>query len=93
MKEKSKKFVDFCLQVFDFFFFKDSFDDNSLLSSNLSVPRSDKMKSSGGSPTSFAELTAPRPPKRSMNIKEWTDAICAIVGTRKARSDAAAMFK
>merc|ERR1712001_222892 len=28
-----------------------------------------------------------------MNIKEWTDAICAIVGTRKARSDAAAMFK
>ena len=34
-----------------------------------------------------------RPPKHSMNLNEWSEAVCGVVGTRKAASDATAMFK
>lgn len=38
-------------------------------------------------------LMAMRPPKHSMNLNEWSEAVCGVVGTRKAASDATAMFK
>jgi hypothetical protein len=34
-----------------------------------------------------------RPPKHSLGMNEWTSSVCAVVGTKKAASDAMAMFR
>ena len=79
---------------------QDSFEaSGSMMSSNISArdlgseETSRKPSMMPKSSTGSVNPMIKRQPRHSMNIEEWTEAVCGVVGSMKATSDAEAMFR